>query len=250
MLHIITLAYRFELLSKVYASIPKHDDIRWHLSIAKKRGTPNKSFILKDKRIVLHITDCEDNDFVSKRNAVFEKINDGYFYLLDDDTIFLVEVYNLYQQYSGIGFRGMIVGDRIFRMKNIEGEIEKGTYPTDDPNTTIIDSGMALASSDVLKTVKWQWVPTGEGYPRDYLFWSNCFKYFGKDKVVLCDKIISYYNYLNPIINIRINKKIKGIGNIRISLDIYNIVIARIYNNLTDKYFSLKTFFLKKKALD
>ena len=118
MLHIVTLAYRFELLSKVYASIPKHDDIRWHLSISKERGLPTYDFLINDNRIIVHLIDCKDNDFVSKRNAAFENIHDGYFYLLDDDTIFLNEAYEVYRHYKKMEFRGMIIGDRIFRLRN------------------------------------------------------------------------------------------------------------------------------------
>lgn len=221
MLHIITLAYRFELLAKVYASIPKHDDICWHLSIAKKRGIPNESFIRDDKRIQLHMVECDDDDFVSKRNAVFEKINDGYFYLLDDDTIFIYGAYEVYRQYNSIGFNGMIVGDRILRRKDFTSEIEKAGFPTENPATTIIDTGMVIASSDVLRSVKWEWVPQNEYYPRDYLFWSNCFKYFGKEKVVLCNKVISYYNYSMPLLHFK-----KKIFNRKIELKIYNYYLA------------------------
>ena len=230
MLHIVTLAYRFELLSKVYASIPKHDDIRWHLSIAKERGLPTYDFLKNDNRIIVHLIDCKDNDFVSKRNAAFENIHDGYFYLLDDDTIFLNEAYEVYRHYKKMEFRGMIIGDRIFRLRNYKGEIERAPFPTENPATTFIDTGMAIASSDVLRSVKWEWVPENEICSRDQLFWTNCFKYFGKEKVVFCNRVIAYYNYSAPILRLK-----RKIFNRQIELKIYNPNTAYIIEFIAKK---------------
>lgn len=246
MLHIITLAYRFELLPKVYASIPKHDDICWHLSIAKKRGIPNYSFITNDKRIHLHIIECNDNDFVSKRNAVFEKIKDGYFYMLDDDTIFINEAYDQYKEHFLKKESVMIIGNELIRHYKTE-LLLKANPLSEDPTKVNIGTGMALASSEVLEFVKWDWTPQGETYSRDYLFWSNCFRFFGEEKTINCNKIISYHNYFSPVLRIRIDKKIKGLGNFRLHTDIDNVTIAKIYNYITYGYLELKSKLFKKK---
>jgi hypothetical protein len=37
MLHIVTALYRPELLDKIYKSIPKHKDIRWHVAKSNER---------------------------------------------------------------------------------------------------------------------------------------------------------------------------------------------------------------------
>ena len=246
MLHIITLAYRFELLSKVYASIPMHDDICWHLSIAKKRGIPNDDFIEKDKRIKIHLIDCEDDDFVSKRNSVFEKIKDGYFYMLDDDTIFINEAYNQYKQQYLKKENVLIIGNEIIRYYNKE-RILKANPLSEDPSKVNIGTGMALCSSEVLKFVKWEWVPHGKTYSRDFLFWSNCFKHVGEENTIYCNKVISYHNYYSPVLRIRINKKIRGWGNCRLYTDIDNVTIAKIYNYFTYRYHALKTMLFKKR---
>lgn len=246
MLHIITILYRFELLSKVYATIPKHDDIRWHLSIAKERGLPKDDFLINDKRVIIHLIDCKDNDFVSKRNAAFEKIKDGYFYMLDDDAIFLQEVYKIYQESVARMFRGVIIGDEQYREYNKE-KIRYVSKPLSvDPNKINIDTGMAMASSDVLEHVKWCWVEPNEKYGRSCLFWSKCYNYFGLENVIYCNRIISYNNYFSSVLRIRVNKKIKGIGNIRLNLDINNVIIAKIYTQLSNNYHLLKSRLLKK----
>jgi hypothetical protein len=249
MLHIITLAYRFELLPKVYASLPKHDDICWHLSIAKNRGIPNESFIIKDKRIIIHQIDCKDDDFVTKRNKVFEKIKDGYFYMLDDDTIFINEVYNQYKQHYLKKENVLIIGNEIIRYYKTEG-ILKANPLSEDPSKVNIGTGMALSSSEVLRFVKWEWVPQGETYSRDFLFWSNCFRFFGEGKTINCNKIISYHNYFSPVLRIRIHKKIKVLGNFRLHTDIDNVIIAKIYNYITYSYLALKSkLYMKRKKI-
>jgi len=86
MLHIITPLYRFELIEKVYSSIPINDDVIWHISYSSKRELPNLPFLTKNKQIRIYPVDCEDNDTPSKRNEILNQIKDGYFCFLDDDT--------------------------------------------------------------------------------------------------------------------------------------------------------------------
>ena len=249
MLHIITPVYRFELLSMVHESIPNRNDIRWHLSLAKKRGIPDEKFIKEDKRVILHIIDCSDQDTVSKRNAVFENIKDGYFYMLDDDTIFVEEVYTIYKEHSIKMFKGLILGNQ-----SINDQIRHPSYPlSEDPNKVNVDTGMAIASSDVLEHVKFSWTKPGENFGRDFLFWSKCYAYFGDDNVIYLDRIISKYNYLDSFVKkriitqIRIEKRIGTIKVFYLNLDIYNRTLAKIYDSFTYTYNSIKSFIARIK---
>ena len=96
MLHILTPIYRFENLDKIYNSILLNDDITWHISKSNKRETLTNDFIKNDKRVKLYNVDCEDNEIYKKRNEIFKNINEGYFCLLDDDTLFHETMYEIY----------------------------------------------------------------------------------------------------------------------------------------------------------
>lgn len=112
MLHIATPFYRPQYLEAIYESIPKYHDITWH--IAKTKNSPSLKYdFLKDPRIKVYEIDCSDKDTVTKRNTIFNHIKEGFFFLLDDDTIFVEEAYNVYKQYSEEGFVGMIVGNQL-----------------------------------------------------------------------------------------------------------------------------------------
>jgi hypothetical protein len=226
MLHIVTPLYRYDLLEKVYQSIPKHADITWHIAKTSRREKLTHTFLASDQRIKLYEIDCADNDMVTKRNVIFEEIKDGYFYLLDDDTIFLDSLYAVYQQYSGANFVGMIIGSN---------SLLKASYPILKAGHPRFDTGMVLSHNSVLRAVTWDWHPT---LPRDFYFWSRCFDFFGKDSTVLVDEIISRYNYYGAFYIIK-----KRVLFINMEYKIHNIKIAKLYFFLADLKFSLKKYF-------
>ncbi len=236
MLHIITPLYRFHLLEKVYQTIPKQKDITWHIAKSTHREKLFSTIFDSDPRIQLYEIDCHDADLVTKRNVVFEKIQDGYFCLLDDDTIFLEELYLVYQEYSTANFIGMIIGDQ----KTLLGStgILKASYPTNKPETTLIDAGMVICHHTVLRSVKWALSSTF----RDREFWFGCYNYFGREATTLVNRTISVYNYFGP--KIRVRKKIFWIN---FAFDIYNLRIAKLYTvaaNYTDRilnFFQIKS---------
>ena len=217
MLHIITPLFRFELLEKVYVTIPRHSDITWHIAKSTHREELKADFIGSDRRIRLYEIDCLDDDLVTKRNVVFDEIQDGYFCLLDDDTIFIEELYNVYKEFSSENFVGMVIGNQ----QTLAGSpILKASYPTDIPETTLIDAGMVICHHSALRSVKWALSTTF----RDRDFWSRCYGYFGSDSVRLVDKTISVYNYFGP--KIRVRKKFLFFN---IAFDIYNPRVAALY---------------------
>jgi hypothetical protein len=221
MLHIVTPLYRYELLEKVYASIPLHPDILWHISKTSRRESLSNGFINTDPRIRLYEIDCADSDTVTKRNVIFDQITDGYFYLLDDDTHFVETLYDLYRDCSRDNFVGMVIGDQY---SPASGTIFRATLPTKEPSTTMIDSGMVLCHHAVLRHVRWAWstIPY-----RDRDFWCRCNQYWGEDAVRLEHKVISSYNFYGAKIRVRII-----LLGIPIALDIHNIALSRVYLGL------------------
>ena len=219
MLHIITLLYRFENFEQLCFSIPEKNNITWHIVISNRRTIPSNITESTFKNLIIHIVDLNDDDFVSKRNIVFEKINDGYFFLLDDDTKFLNSCYEEYKKYHNLGFKGMIVGiQQTVFSKN------KPNYPYTNPKNNLLDTGSVIAYFEVLKHVKWEWT---NDYYRDRFFWANCARYFGENRIINCNKVISYYNFYNSKTNvIKVRKNFKLF---KISFDIKNRILGRIY---------------------
>lgn len=226
MLHITTAFSRLNFLEQIYNFIPKHSDITWH--IAKSKYTPAlKSKVLKDSRIKVYEVDCLDTDIKAKRDATFDHIKDGYFYLLDDDTIFLETVYDVYKHHNATKFVGMIVGNQKYgENKKIFNRLNTAPLTVFERENTfpiyIIDSGMVVCHNSALNHLRW---PKVQIYQYDdCLFWSACYAYFGKEKVLQMNTVVSDYNYFSPKISIR--KKIAGFN---IKFDIKNPTLALAY---------------------
>lgn len=185
MLHIQTILYRYENLDKVYESIPKHEDITWHISKVKSRKTP-ESKIWEDKRVILYDINCKDNDFIVKRNTSFNKIKGGWFCLLDDDNTFHNHMYEVYQKYKDTDFKGMIIGQQ-------NDSNNKLRLDANYPSPGYIDSGNVLCHTIALETIKWS---RGLSGPRDFTFWDNCFKLFKRQNTIILKEVISNYNTL------------------------------------------------------
>lgn len=189
MLHLITPLYRYKNLSKIYSSIPPNEDIIWHIAKTNKRKNLTDSFIDSNPQIKVYEIDCEDNDLITKRNTVFDEIKSGHFHLLDDDTLFHNNMYQVYKDYED--FNGMIVGKQVY--KNNKTRLN-ASYPV----RCYIDAGNVLCHSSVLEQVRWE---ERDGYEhlgcKDFIFWENCFKIFGQSKTILIPDIISVYNQLS-----------------------------------------------------
>lgn len=211
-LHIVTPLFRYDLLERVYRSIPPHDDIVWHLAKTSRRPPLTHEFVARDARIRVHEIDCDDADIVTKRNTMFAAIADGYFYLLDDDTVCVEEMYRVYRDYSAAGFEGLIVGG---------SNLNRARRPSVDPAMNRLDTGAAICFHTVLRHVAWAW---SAEYARDRLFWSRCFAFYGPDRTVVVDRTISAYNHLGPLVRVR--KRILGRA---LAWDIHHPWIARAY---------------------
>ena len=212
MLHIVTPVFRYELLDRVYQSIPPHDDIVWHLAKTSRRPALDQGWLRRDARIRLYEIDCDDADIVRKRNTMFEQITDGYFFLLDDDTVCVDAMYDVYRGFSAAGFVGMIVGGN---------NLGRAVRPSLDPVFNRVDTGCVICHHSVLKVVTWEWTTR---YARDRYFWSRCFRYFGDDGTVVVDRTISAYNALGPLVRVR-----KRVLFVPIAWDIHNRFLAKCY---------------------
>ncbi|MFC0182295.1 hypothetical protein ACFFJX_06860 [Pseudarcicella hirudinis] len=201
MLHIATPLFRYEYLEQIYESIPKNEDIIWHISKIKERPALTFDF-LADPRVRVYECDCLDTDTVTKRNVIFDQIKDGYFCLLDDDTVFEQEMYNVYKSFSEKQFKGMVIGAQKFS----SGKIRlKPTYPHNGTFKLTIDTGMILSNFTVLNKVRWEF---SETIPNDAHFWYRCYQFYGKELTILIPDTISLYNKFAPFT--RIKKQIFG----------------------------------------
>lgn len=230
MLHIITPLYRYHLLEKVYQSIPKDHDITWHIAKSSQREKLDHDFIHTDSRIKLYELDCPDIDTVTKRNVIFDNIKDGFFYCLDDDTLFLKELYRVYKEYNNIGFEGMIVG---------QSNVIKHIRLSANPKESWIDTGMVLCYFKVLEKEKWEWT---EIAGRDCYFWSRCYQFFGKENTVFLNRVISHYNLLGPYLRIK-----KSLLFWDFKYDVYNLSFAKNYTRLALAKSSFYYFIALKK---
>ena len=185
MLHIVTPLYRYETLHMVYDSIPKNEDITWHIARSSRRS-PGESldFIKSDKRIRYYELDCPDTDTTTKRNTCFAEINDGYFCFIDDDTEFHPGMYEAYKKCLSSNFEGIMVGKQLWPdgRTRLEGNcIKIGN----------IDTGNALAHTSCLTECKWP-EKTEIKCCWDYFFWHDVHNYYKDFKTI--DSVISVYN--------------------------------------------------------
>jgi len=188
-LHIITPLFRPEFLDKVYNSIYIDNDITWHISKSSHTDKLKNDFINNDKRVIVYEVDCLDTDTTTKRNTVLEKIIDGYFCFLDDDTIFHENMYLKYRECIEHRFMGMLIGEQID---------DKGLrLIASHPIYSKIDTGNVLSYHDCLKECKWPSTHIKGVNQKDYIFWNSVYEYYGK-KCAIWNQPISYYNKLNP----------------------------------------------------
>lgn len=225
MLHLVTPLFRYELLEQVYRSVPPHDDIVWHIAKTSRRGPLDHPFVASDPRIRLYDIDCDDADIVTKRNTVFDAITEGYFYLLDDDTICLDEMYRVYREYRAAGFVGMIVGGT---------NMNRARTPSLDPARNRIDTGAVICHHSVLGHVRWAW---SARYARDRLFWSRCFAHFGPERTVVLNRTIAAYNHLGPLVRVR-----KRLLSFQVAWDIHSPFVARCYLLAADARYHARTW--------
>ena len=167
------------------------EDIRWHICYSSEKELPNLNFLNEDKRIILYKVDCLDTEAFAKRNAALEKISDGYFCFLDDDTIFHENMYIKYKECQDNGFTGMLIGQQLDSKNKLR-------LLANQPIHRGIDTGNVLCHHSAIKNLRYpSHHDTGKN-DKDYLFWKSIFEFFGK-KCRYADIPISYYNMISKI---------------------------------------------------
>jgi hypothetical protein len=234
MLHIVTPLYRFNLLQKVYQSIPNSTEIIWHLAKSESIKEYDFKFFKHDSRVKLYEIDCKDTDIIAKRNKIFSEINDGYFCMLDDDTIFVKAMFDLYIELKNEKFIGMAIGNQKYGNGIFK---DKATMLTQNFKTNYVNTGMVLSHYSVLKHVQYE---SHQEYKLDCYFWSRCFMYFTAQKTKIVNKDISYFNYFGEKLKVR--KKIFGLF---INFDIYNPIVVMLYKKIS--FLGNKYFYTKRK---
>ena len=197
-LNILTVLWRTEYLEKQYESIPKKKDVNWILCKSSLWQGIIPTYIKNSKDINVIICNVniskikEDvRDFVLKINKGIKKVEDGFFYILDDDNEMHKKIYKTYKKYKTTNYK-MIIGKQIIK----SGEIRiKANYPS----YATVDMGNVLCSTEVFKKVK-NFTRAGkeavEEGVYDHLFWNFCFNSINIKDVLLLNEIIFYYNGL------------------------------------------------------
>jgi hypothetical protein len=190
-LNIITVLFRKVFLEKQMRSIPKKNDINWIICKTKEWGEIPKS-ITENKNINLTIIseiDCEDNkeNFIKKINQGLCLVEDGFFYILDDDNIIHSDMYEIYND-NKCNYE-MIVGKQI--RKN-----GKVYLSPNYPEQNLVDMGNVICTTKILKDVDYFNKIDKDYFAYDGQFWSLCFSKLNKEKVALINKPMFYYNGL------------------------------------------------------
>lgn len=185
MLHLITPLYRFNNIGKIYESIKDYSDVTLHLAKASSKNTPD---VPNDSRVVVHNTSCADNDPVCKRNHALKEVKDGYFHLLDDDTILHPGMYNLYKQMTHLGFEGMVIG------KQIEKDGKVRLREETRPMYCKVDAGNVLCHYSAIHHILTNPKRQDPRIAPDYLLWELAYDHFKECKMT--EDVISVYNSL------------------------------------------------------
>lgn len=181
---LVTVAYNLEWLEEIYKSIPKEEDIEWHIICQTDE-------ILKwwrnSRAIVKHYFPDKYNNN-EKLNLLFKYLAttkpDSYFFILDNDNLMIENTYKIYKKYSSEGFKGMIIGnqewyDGTLRLKAQLPEICK------------IDSASVICHMECMKEVKWK---VDEFITPDFYLWRDAHNYYGVERTKIIDETISVYN--------------------------------------------------------
>jgi hypothetical protein len=187
MLHIITRAYRYHLLNRVYDSIPRHNDITWHISKTSRRESLTNNFI-QDNRVIIYEVDCDDSDITPKTNKILDNIKDGYFCFLDDDTYFYHNMYFCYQKFQKENFTSMIIGQQLF--KNMTLKMKPSI-----PIKGSIDIANVLCHHSLIKDTRFQIENEENKGCKDYFFWKEIFTK-NSNSALLIMSVLSVHNGL------------------------------------------------------
>jgi len=186
MLNLITVGFNHTYLKELHKSILKKDDIVWYV-ITNNENTNYPDFLSRTPNI--HWLNCSEptdfSNFNNRINRLFELVYEedpqGHFQIIDEDTLYLPNSYEIYRRYKD--YRGLIIGNQLYYNDTLR-------LKSCIPREAFIDSGNCLCSTEVLKYIRWG---SMDNPSPDFKFWDKCYKYFN-NKAIILDESISYYN--------------------------------------------------------
>ena len=184
MLHLVTPLYRFENVGKIYQSISNYPDVTWHMgkSVHKEYTLP-----FQDERVVLYNVNCSDSDAVEKRRFTLSHVKDGYFHLLDDDTLFHPNMYKLYKEMEKFDYRGMVIGKQIDKSQKLR------LKEMPSPEYCFIDAGNVLCHHSAIEYIL-NGPDKSMHLAPDYNLWEKAYCFFKESGMT--EDVISVYNAL------------------------------------------------------
>ena len=189
-LNILTVLFRKEFLEKQIESIPNRNDINWIICKTKFWGELPEKIKNNNKNFSTTVAevDCEETfqNFITKINKGMSFIEDGFFYLLDDDNIVhenMIYFYDTHKQYD------MIIGKQIYKNGNLH------VY-AHIPQQDHIDMGNVICTTRILKDVNYFNNVDKSMSSYDGQFWRQCYSKLKRENVLLTDDAIFYYNGL------------------------------------------------------
>lgn len=194
-LTLITVAYKYDFLDKLWLSVPKYDDVEWTIVKVKDRNLDKWKNIYRINVVEVDTSEDFEGVFV-KMQAGLDSVKDGWFMKLDEDTVFHPNAYKMFKKYNSNP--AMLIGSQYYCNDTLRIKANIGQGAT--------DSGNVMCHNECLKEVKW--TTNTKDIAQDQTFWGNCFNYYKIGRTYIIDEPISYYNYqLNQIDEQDIYKK-------------------------------------------
>jgi hypothetical protein len=198
-LNILTALWRTEFVEKQYEDIPKNKNVNWILckSDLWNGKIPNYIKNSKDVNVIISTINIPHSfpfDLMLKLNECIKNVENGFFYILDDDNKMHEKIYKIYDEYKQSNYK-MIIGKQIRSDGNIK---LKANYPCPGG----IDMGNVLCSTEIFKKVK-DFTGMNKYYGLDikttaidHPFWITCFNNIDIKDVLLLNQICFYHNGL------------------------------------------------------
>jgi hypothetical protein len=138
--------------------------------------------------VIVYDVDCHNGDPVTKRNIALSHVKDGYFHILDDDTLFHPNMYQLYNEMKHLDYKGMVIGKQVWK----DGKLRLKEFP--NPAYCYIDAGNVLCHHSAIDYI----LATRDKNPNlapDYNLWEKAYNFFNKSSKMTAE-VISTYNAL------------------------------------------------------
>lgn len=179
MLNIITIAYRHDFLKPLYDSIPKNHDVKWWICT-----TMGRKVDIVDKQVTVINLDISDDisTWDIRLNTILDLITEGYVQVVDEDTLYHYNAYNLYKKALELNI-DTVIGDQFWYNGKIRLLAQK-------PLATYIDTGSVITKIHTIRDNEILWKSSIQ-HP-DYHFWQKVWDVSNTRLIV--PEPISYYN--------------------------------------------------------